>query len=63
MPDFTGLGLAEALELARERGIRVEVEGSGRAIAQFPPPGAAHKPAECRIVFAHESTSPARSSP
>jgi cell division protein FtsI (penicillin-binding protein 3) len=63
MPDFTGLGMTEALELARERGIRVEVEGSGRAIAQFPPPGAPHKPAECRIVFAHESAAPTRSSP
>lgn len=63
MPDFTGMGVAEALELARERGIRVEVEGSGRAIAQFPPPGAANKPAECRIVFAHESAAPTRSFP
>jgi cell division protein FtsI (penicillin-binding protein 3) len=63
MPDFTGLGIAQALELARERGIRVEVEGSGRAIAQFPPPGAANKSAECRIVFAHESAAPTRSSP
>jgi len=65
MPDFTGLGVAEALELAREHGIRVEVEGSGRAIRQFPPPGAAHKPAECRIVFAHESAAfpPGRSPP
>lgn len=62
MPDFTGMGVADALELATERGIRVEVEGSGRAIAQFPPPGAAGKAAECRIVFAHESAAPTRSS-
>ena len=63
MPDFTGMGVAEALELGVKRGIRVEVEGSGRAIAQFPPPGAPSKAAECRIVFAHESAAPTRSSP
>jgi cell division protein FtsI (penicillin-binding protein 3) len=63
MPDFTGLGVAEALEVAKEQGIRVEVEGSGRAIRQFPPPGAPSKAAECRIVFAHESADPTRSSP
>ncbi len=63
MPDFSGLGVAEALELASQQGIRVEVEGSGRAIRQFPPPGATSKAAECRIVFAHESAAPTRSSP
>jgi cell division protein FtsI (penicillin-binding protein 3) len=63
MPDFTGLGVAEALELAGQHGIRVEVEGSGRAIRQFPPPGAPSKAAECRIVFAHESAASTRSSP
>ena len=62
MPDFTGLGVAEALELAGQHGIRVEVEGSGRAIRQFPPPGAPSEAAECRIVFAHESAAPPRSS-
>jgi hypothetical protein len=63
MPDFTGLGVAEALELAGQHGIRVEVEGSGRAIRQFPPPGAPSEAAECRIVFAHESAASPRSSP
>jgi cell division protein FtsI (penicillin-binding protein 3) len=61
MPDFLGLGLADALELSRERGVRVELVGSGRAIEQFPPPGQPADPAECRIVFAHESAPPPRS--
>jgi cell division protein FtsI (penicillin-binding protein 3) len=61
MPDFTGLGMVEVLELARERGIRVEVIGSGRAIEQFPSPGQAGSSAECRVTFAHESAVVARS--
>ena len=61
MPDFLGLGMAEVLELAKEKGVRVEVIGSGRAIEQFPSPGPARRSAECRVVFAHESAVSARS--
>jgi cell division protein FtsI (penicillin-binding protein 3) len=61
MPDFGGLGMVEVLEMAREKGVKVEVVGSGRAIEQFPPPGRTGRSAECRVVFAHESAVPARS--
>lgn len=57
IPDFTGMGIQRALDVARAAGISVEIEGSGRAVEQFPPPGPVPWPAECRIVFA-----PSRSS-
>lgn len=53
VPDFTGMGVGRALEVARQAGIAVEVEGSGRAVRQSPPPGPTPRAAACRIVFAH----------
>lgn len=63
IPDFRGMGMTQALELAARRGIQVQVSGSGKAIHQFPPPGPARTPAECRIVFEppHELGGSARS--
>lgn len=60
VPDFRGLGMGRVLELARAAGIAVEVEGSGRAVEQFPPPGPAERPVACRIMFSsvHRATSP-----
>jgi cell division protein FtsI (penicillin-binding protein 3) len=52
IPDFRGLGVAPALDLARERGVSIEIEGSGRAIEQHPPPGRGAPPAAIRVVFA-----------
>jgi cell division protein FtsI (penicillin-binding protein 3) len=52
IPDFRGEGVARALELAAEAGVKIEVQGNGRAVEQYPPPGFAPKPAECRVVFA-----------
>ena len=60
MPEFVGKGVPEVLSLARARGIRVELVGSGRAVQQFPPPGASSRTAECRIVFSHEPAAPPR---
>jgi cell division protein FtsI (penicillin-binding protein 3) len=55
MPDLTGLGLADALELAGTRCASVRVSGNGQVIEQFPPPGRRRRPAECRIVLSHET--------
>jgi cell division protein FtsI (penicillin-binding protein 3) len=52
VPDFRDMGVAQALDAARERGLRVTVEGSGRAVEQEPPPGLAAVSSEVRIVFA-----------
>ncbi|HEU0031062.1 MAG TPA: penicillin-binding transpeptidase domain-containing protein [Kofleriaceae bacterium] len=41
VPDFRGLGLGKALELARDAHVAVEVRGSGQVIAQDPLPGPA----------------------
>jgi cell division protein FtsI (penicillin-binding protein 3) len=51
VPDFRGLGMSRVLELARAAGIAVEVEGSGRAVEQYPPPGPTPRPVACRVLF------------
>lgn len=55
LPDLRGLGLADALEAAGTRCASVQVDGTGRVIGQFPPPGRRRRPAECRIVLSHET--------
>ena len=54
VPDFRGLGMARTLDLARSLGIEIEVEGTGRVVAQYPAPGPTAAPGKCRIVFAEE---------
>jgi cell division protein FtsI (penicillin-binding protein 3) len=39
VPDFAGMGMAEAVDAAGQAGVALVVEGSGRAAAQDPPPG------------------------
>jgi len=39
MPDFRGMTIREALKKSRERGIELNVIGSGWAVSQEPPPG------------------------
>lgn len=51
IPDFTGMSIKQALDSARRAGIAVQVEGSGRAVRQAPPPGPAAWPGTCRIIF------------
>lgn len=57
IPDFRGMGVKRALDVARSTGVSVEIEGSGVAVEQFPAPGPAPWPGECRIVFAPSSPS------
>ena len=40
VPDFTGLGVGKALDVAREKHLAVTIEGSGRVVRQQPAPGA-----------------------
>jgi cell division protein FtsI (penicillin-binding protein 3) len=51
IPDFTGMSVAQALTAARERGLRLEISGTGRAVEQFPPPGRAVKSIACHVTF------------
>lgn len=41
IPDFAGMSVKAAMDLAREKGLEVEVSGSGRLVTQDPPPGSA----------------------
>jgi cell division protein FtsI (penicillin-binding protein 3) len=51
VPDFRGLGVARSLAVAREAGIAIEIEGTGRAVEQLPLPGPAAAPVTCRVTF------------
>jgi cell division protein FtsI (penicillin-binding protein 3) len=51
IPDFTGMSVAQAVAAARAAGVKIELEGSGRAIKQFPAAGRAMKSISCRITF------------
>lgn len=59
IPDFTGMSVKRALDVARRAGVAVDIEGSGRAVSQVPPPGPAPWPGECHITFARSTPSPA----
>jgi hypothetical protein len=39
LPDFRGLSVEEVTRITAGHGLRVKVQGRGRAIAQEPPPG------------------------
>jgi cell division protein FtsI (penicillin-binding protein 3) len=52
IPDFTGLSMGEAIEVARRLGLPIEVSGTGVAVRQEPPPGPAPAEARCRVTFA-----------
>jgi len=54
IPDFRGLTVTQALDVARRHRLPVVIEGSGRAVEQSPLPGYAGAGSECRIVFAPE---------
>ncbi len=51
VPSFKGMSLGRALDAARECGLEVEVEGTGRVVEQFPPPGATDSTVVCKLVL------------
>ena len=51
VPDFSGLGVARALQLARDRRLLIEVSGSGRAVRQQPRAGSGDVDQVIRIEF------------
>lgn len=54
VPDFRGLGVQKALDLARVQKVDVEIAGSGRVTAQDPPPGKAAGPVHVKLQFSVE---------
>lgn len=52
MPDVRGLTMRKALEVLKEHEIPVVILGSGKAVAQYPPPGTAiGQNVRCRVQF------------
>ncbi len=51
VPDFTGMSLMEVIEVARKVDLRLELIGSGRAVAQSPGPGPTSTRTLCRVSF------------
>ncbi len=51
VPDFHGLSMAEALELAERSGLRLVPKGTGIAVAQDPPPGPTPPDGRVRVLF------------
>ncbi|HEY8369463.1 MAG TPA: penicillin-binding transpeptidase domain-containing protein, partial [Thermodesulfobacteriota bacterium] len=53
VPDFSNLGIREALALARAHGLSVAIEGHGWAVRQRPAPGAP-RPRDGRVTVSFE---------
>ncbi len=60
VPDFVGKSVSQAIAVAGRAGIAVEIEGSGRAIEQYPPAGTAVRDTPCLIVFSQWPGQPER---
>ncbi|MBV8760471.1 MAG: transpeptidase family protein [Deltaproteobacteria bacterium] len=54
VPDFRGMGVQHALDLARESKVDVEIAGTGRVTAQDPPPGKVAGPVHVKLQFSVE---------
>jgi cell division protein FtsI (penicillin-binding protein 3) len=54
VPDFRGMGVGRALDLAREQHLAIEIAGSGRVTSQDPPPGPAAGPVHVKLQFSVE---------
>ena len=52
IPSFTGQSMGQVLATARAAGVRVQLEGTGVAMGQFPEPGRARKSIVTRVMFA-----------
>jgi cell division protein FtsI (penicillin-binding protein 3) len=52
VPDFGGFSVGQALRVAREAGLRLDVRGSGRARSQSVLPGPAPRGARVQVTFA-----------
>jgi cell division protein FtsI (penicillin-binding protein 3) len=51
LPDFTGMGMGEAIRAARKVGVDLIPTGSGLAATQTPKPGAVPAGSPCRVSF------------
>ncbi len=58
IPDFRGLGVARALDVAREAHLGVDVNGSGRVVNQDPAPGSVAAPVRISLTFSDGPATP-----
>jgi cell division protein FtsI (penicillin-binding protein 3) len=63
VPDFSGLSLRRATELARRVGMNLDFEGAGYVVAQEPEPGARRSHATVKIVLSPTGASAGRLAP
>jgi hypothetical protein len=54
VPDFRGLGVQRALDLARDQHLAIEIAGTGRVTTQDPPPGPATGTVHVKLQFSVE---------
>jgi stage V sporulation protein D (sporulation-specific penicillin-binding protein) len=54
LPDLRGLTVAEVQAVSKQARLPVEISGSGRAVAQSPPPGTVVAASEARIQVRFE---------
>jgi cell division protein FtsI (penicillin-binding protein 3) len=54
VPDFRGMGVGRAIDVAREQHVAIEIAGTGRVTAQDPPPGPAAGPVHVKLQFSVE---------
>ena len=52
VPDFRGMGVGRALEVARQAGLRLEISGSGLVVGQEPAPNSARYSPVCQLRLA-----------
>jgi cell division protein FtsI (penicillin-binding protein 3) len=58
IPDFRGLGVARALDVAREAHLAVDVSGTGRVVNQDPAPGSVAAPVRISLTFSDGPATP-----
>lgn len=52
LPDFTGLSMRRVLQIVKGYNLKVQIEGSGKAVAQKPSPGTPlNEVSECWVAF------------
>jgi cell division protein FtsI (penicillin-binding protein 3) len=56
IPDFTDMGMAQAVDAATKAGVPLEIVGSGRAVSQDPDPGAAPAGTAVTVQFSDGAT-------
>jgi cell division protein FtsI (penicillin-binding protein 3) len=55
IPDFRGMGVGRAIDEARKLGLAIEIEGTGRVVAQDPAPGPTLERGKIKLRFSDDT--------